>query len=100
MYYSVEAKCINTLKSLKTQPPCLVLAGVFVCGCVCADNRCFAGRFWRERARERDEEEDRICLTSISGRRRVEQQVKMDGGFLQSPLSSFYACVSVCAEGR
>lgn len=65
--------------------------------CMCEYNLCFTCRAAeREGEKQRDEGEDGICLTSISGRRRVEQEVKMDRGFQQSPLSSLYVRESVC----
>ena len=48
----------------------------------------------KKRARTRDEE-DRICLTSIGGRRRADRRVRMDRGFQLSP-SSCLVCVCVC----
>lgn len=94
------------IKKSQNTTPCLALHSCvcgYVCVCMCVDNRCFACRFYRGvRWIERDEE-DRICLTSISGHRRVEQRVKMDREFPAKPIIYFVwvrvcACMCVCGE--
>lgn len=48
----------------------------------------------------RDEAEDGICLTSISGCRRVEQQVKMDREIPSTAHYHVFMCVCVCADNK